>query len=39
VLLGFIELFNKWGLLFEDKEMAATIRDNLERTFSSYELS
>ncbi|TNV82778.1 hypothetical protein FGO68_gene2730 [Halteria grandinella] len=37
-LLGFIEIFNKHGMLFEDKEIILLMKDHFESAFSTYEL-
>jgi hypothetical protein len=38
-ILGFLELFRDYGMLFEDKEVALLMRDHMASTFHAYELS
>jgi len=37
-LLGFIEIFNKHGMLFEDKTVALQMKDHFATAFATYEL-
>lgn len=37
-MLGYLEFFNKLGLLFEDKELMALLQDHLQKNYALYEL-
>lgn len=38
-ILGYMELFKELGILFEDKEIAISMREHLSKVFHAYELS
>lgn len=37
-ILGFLELFNSLGMLFEDKELAIAMKDHISKSYHAYEL-
>lgn len=37
-ILGFLELFKELGLLFNDKEVALLMKENLSKSYHAYDL-
>jgi hypothetical protein len=37
-ILGFAELFREFGIIFEDKEFALSIKEHVAKNFHAYEL-